>query len=183
MLTAHGGGSDDSVHGGDMNGCRSLVLWQRHSTTPPGPSLRRATRGWWRVPRTTPYEARTQSQEPERWRSASCTMRRGVGSLLHRGRGRLQFRSRDRRRGSSGTRGSATSWFSTPWCRRWMNSWWKFRCLRSLWSTSLPRPLRPKLPCRWWSILHPCPRCFMRLRQLWRPLHPRQQFFLRQRLW
>ena len=54
VLTAQeppdGGGSDDSVHGGDMNGCRSLVLWQRHFTTPPGPSLRRATRGWWRVP-------------------------------------------------------------------------------------------------------------------------------------
>ena len=56
--------SDDSVHGDDMNGCRSHVLWQRRSTTPPGPSLRRATRGWWRVPRTTPYEARTQSPEP-----------------------------------------------------------------------------------------------------------------------
>ena len=33
-----------------------------------------------------------------------------------------------------------------PWCRRWLNSWWKFRCLRSLWSTSHQRPLCPKLP-------------------------------------
>ena len=33
--------------------------------TPPGPSLRRATRAWWR-PRTTPYEARTQSPEEVR---------------------------------------------------------------------------------------------------------------------
>ena len=46
------------------------------------------------------------------------------------------------------TRESATSWFSTPWCRRWLNSWGKFRCLRSQWSTSHPRPLCPKLPRR-----------------------------------
>ena len=31
----------------------------------------------------TPYEARTQSPEPERWRSASCSTRRGARSLLH----------------------------------------------------------------------------------------------------
>ena len=70
-----GGGSDDSVHGGDMNGCRSLWLWLQWSTIRTGPL------------RTTPYEARRQSPEPERWRSASCTARRGARSLLHRGRG------------------------------------------------------------------------------------------------
>ena len=52
-----GGGSDDSVHGGDMNGCRSLWLWLQWSTIRTGPL------------RTTPYEARRQSPEPERWRS------------------------------------------------------------------------------------------------------------------
>ena len=92
-----GGESDDSVHGSDMNGCRSLVLWQRHSTTPLGPSLRRATRGWLRVPRTTPHEARTQSTEPERWRSASCTTRRGARSL---GRGQHHWLRCGCRRGT-----------------------------------------------------------------------------------
>ena len=43
------------------------------------------------------------------------------------GCGRLRFRSCDRRMGSSGTQGSASSWFSTSTstCRRWRNSWWK----------------------------------------------------------
>ena len=52
--------SDASVPCCGMNG------WQSRSTTPPGTHLRSATRGWWRVPRTTPYEARRQSPEPKR---------------------------------------------------------------------------------------------------------------------
>ena len=77
----------------------------RGTPPPPGPSLRRATRGWWRVPRTTPCEARTQSPEPERWRSASCTMRHGARSLLHQGRGQHHWLRCGRRWGSGGTRG------------------------------------------------------------------------------
>ena len=73
LVPLGGGGSDDSVYGGDMNGCRSLWLWLQWSTIRTGPL------------RTTPYEARRQSPEPERWRSASCTSRRGARSLLHRG--------------------------------------------------------------------------------------------------
>ena len=44
-----------------MNGWQSRWLWQRHSTTPLEPHLRSATRGWWRVPRTTPEDSH-QSQ-------------------------------------------------------------------------------------------------------------------------
>ena len=64
----------------------------------------RRLRSWWRHERMSiacavaeALGARTQSPEPERWRSASCTTRRGARSLLHRGRGRLRFRSCDRR--------------------------------------------------------------------------------------
>ena len=106
-LPLSGGSSDDSVHGGDMNGCRSHVLWQRHATTPPGPSFRRATRGWWRLPRTTPYQVRTQSPE-------------------HGGNGQVQLRTLGRRSGYSATPWSRSSRPSCP-CRlslllcRW---WW-----------------------------------------------------------
>ena len=46
LVPLGGGVSDDSVHGGDMNGCRSLWLWLQWSTIRTGPL------------RTTPYEAR-----------------------------------------------------------------------------------------------------------------------------
>ena len=116
----------------------------------PQPPTTASTR--WRLARSpTPYGDRRRTWPAERWRSASCATRRGARSLLHQGRG-LHFWLRcGGRRGSGGTRGSATSWCSTPWCR-WRNSWWKsFRCL---WSTSHPR-----LPClgrqrQWWSLLH-----------------------------
>ena len=136
-----------------MNGCRPHVLWQRHPTTPPGPSLRRATRGF-----SSPYGDRRD---------------------LSRGCGRLRFRSRDRRRESSGTRGSALSWFSTPSCRRWRNSWWKCRqCSRFLrlwWSILLLRPQCSKLPRQLWSILHPRQQLFQHFRLSWSTLHPRVQ--------
>ena len=72
-----------------------------------------------------------------------------------------------RRQGSGGTWGSATSWWSTPWCRRWRNSWWKsFRCL---WSTSHPRQ-QCFLQRQWWSLS-----LFHHLFQWWSILHPRQR--------
>ena len=89
-----------------MNGCRSLVLWQRHSTTPPGPSLPRATRGCTRP---------EHSHQSQRGGGARVAPRAAAPEASSTKKcGRLWFRSRDRRRGSSGTRGSAPSWFSTP---------------------------------------------------------------------
>ena len=109
---------------------------------------------------------------------------------LSRGCGRLPFRSRDRRRGSSGTRGVATSWFSTPSCRRWRNSWWSFlhprlQCLlhRQQWSILPPRPQCSKLPRQQWSILHLRQQCIRLPRWWWSILHLRQQLFIHLRLW
>ena len=76
-------------------------------------------------------------REPERERSARSTTPYGDRRDLSRGCGRLRFRSRERRRVSSGTRGLAMSWFSTPSCRRWRNCWWK---------SFHPRPRCFKLP-------------------------------------
>ena len=98
-----------------MNGCRSLWLWLQWSTIRTGPL------------RTTPYEARRQSPEPERWRSASCTTRRGARSLLHRGRGQ-HLSSRCSRRGlwCSTVASSSSCRSLMSLCCRWWNSRWKW---------------------------------------------------------
>ena len=76
---------------------------------------------------------------------------------------------------------STSSWCSTPWSRRWWNSWLKsLRCLRLLWSTSHPRR-QCYLQRQWWSLLHTFQQSFRHLFQWWSLLHPRQRCPNRQR--
>ena len=89
--TAPRGGeaSDACAHDGDMS--------SRASQWPcPQPPTTASTR--WRLARsTTPHEDRRRSGPAERWRSASCTSRRGARCLLHLGCGQPRWPSRRER--------------------------------------------------------------------------------------
>ena len=129
-------------------------------------------------------------------RSQRTGTRCGVGEVfefrthLTQGSGRSLWRKCPSRRwGSRGTRGSATSWCSTSWCRRRRNSWWKSLTFQFL-VVGVPFLLKVFkvhaqykvlmcLRCKrlLWSTSHPRLQCFVRQRQWSSLLHPRQQFF------
>ena len=98
-----------------MNGCRSLWLWLQWSTIRTGPL------------RMTPYEARGQSPEPERGKSARSTKPYGDGRDFPRGRGQ-HLSSRCSRRGlwCSTVASSSSCRLSMSLCFRWWNSLWKW---------------------------------------------------------
>ena len=128
-----GDASDDSVRGGDTNGCRSHVPWQKRSTTPP--AARGTTGGGWELLSTVPYAARRQPPGHggrPRSTSLSATMRScrppGSGSF-------------GRRRGICGAaRRMTRSLPSMSLCCRWWNSQWKWT--RSFANSCLRLPSR-----------------------------------------
>ena len=124
--------SGGCVHGGAMNSSPSA--WPS--------SLQHIT-----VRSSTPLQgARGQAPGPERVRCSSRAKPQGDRTHLSRESGQHRCWRCGRRGNLSGTRGSSSSWYLTPSCRRWRYSWWK----------SLdPRPQCSRLPRRWWSILHP----------------------------
>ena len=153
--------SDRTLAGGHVNGCTRL--WSRSKAARAADPLVVATRAgqrrrcschctpplfatWWRCC-TSPYGNRRQWQQggggPRDVRGFTKTQSTSSGEAA----GALSRRCLSRRRGSGGTRGSASSWCSTPWCRKCRNSLvdkvlWCMRCQRLLCSTSHPR-----LPC------------------------------------
>ena len=98
-----------------MNGCRSLWLWLQWSTIRTGPL------------RTTPYEARRQSPEPERGKSARSTKPYGDRRDFPRGRGQ-HLSSRCSRKGQwcSTAASSSSNRSLMSLCCRWWNSRWKW---------------------------------------------------------